>query len=693
MKIKGNIYNNLALLIIPLITLIIIFSWFKEGKIISNNSEENLNIFYSEASAEHYRSVWSPTGTGFKTGFSVAKYPTFTLLGILEKIGISASLRQAILLSFLMMIGMFSMYLLINKGLNFSPSVSLIGSIFYNLNIYSMTQIWKRFLYAHMFAWAYFPLFLFLWLKWINTKKIFWLCLFLITSLFFSYTFSQPAFLMTLCIPAVLFSLERIWTNRKAVKKSLYISIASLTGFILWVIVNIWWLYSTLALGSSWNNTVGNTWESDLSSLNAVSKSFPIWEVLLLRQSWYLGHENDFFNFYHNPFIYLISLTILLLVIFGMIKSKGQPFMKYLILLAGVGLFVSKGTSFPLGYTFFHFLFSNFPQTTALRNSYEKFGIVWLLPYTIFFAIGIYQFFLRFKSSFKKIYLNLALFLFCGLLILPMWNGDIFPPKHRVQLPNDYVEANIFLNSQKIERKLHIPFLTEPNPMTYDWGYVGIDPSMNIFDSEELSSADVPFYNKIVKLLSDHFNNEKISNIFGLLGIQYIIFQRDIVYPKADFIKTQKQLDSWQGINKAKTFGKLDLYSIDPKIVRPRIYASGSIVKSNSLAEALNQVASDEWDEASVFTLQDIGTELRNNLTPQISYTKISPTRYEVNIRESKDPYILILNNTYDESWEARIEGRMINKHFIVNGFANGWLVDKKGDYKIDIILKVWPWE
>ena len=693
MKNRGKLYKNLVLFLIPLITIIIIFSWFKEGKIISNNSEENLDILHSQDSAKDSQTVWSSIGTGFKSGFSLPKYPTFALLGILERIGFSASLRQAIFLSFLMIMGMFSMYLLMRKGFNFSNSISLIGGIFYNLNIYSMTQIWKRFLYAHMVALAYFPLFLFLWIKWIDTTKVIWLFLFLMTSLFFTYAFSQPAFIITLWIPAGIFVLVKVWKSRHQIDEAIRIFLRMLIGLILWGLVNIWWLYPMLTLRTIWTGTAGQSWEADLSSLHAVSKSFPLWEVLLLRQSWYLGHENDFFDFYHNPFIYFTSLTILILAIYGLIRSKGQTLRGYIIILAGVGLFISKGTSSPFGYSLFSFLFSNFPLTTAFRNSYEKFGIVWLLPYTIFFSLGFYHFFLRIKYVYKNLYLILVLFLFCVLLIFPMWSGDIFPSKHRVVLPDYYIEANSFLNSQFIERKFHIPYLAEPNPIIFDWGYVGIDPSTNIFDSEDLSSADPPLYNKTLKLLSSYFDNKNVTSIFGLLGIQYIILQRDIVYPGLDFVKTKQQIESWQGIYKSQIFGKLDFYFLDPKIVKPRIYASGTIVKSNSLDEALNLVAADEWNETSAFIFQDIGIELDDNLTPRITFTKISPTKYIVNIRESKDSYVLILNNTFDESWKIKIDNQIVNKHFMINGFANGWLIDKKGDYDIEIKLKVWPWD
>ena len=94
-----------------------------------------------------------------------------------------------------------------------------------------------------------------------------------------------------------------------------------------------------------------------------------------------------------------------------------------------------------------------------------------------------------------------------------------------------------------------------------------------------------------------------------------------------------------------------------------------------------------------MFTLQDIGVDLKNNTTPQIVFSKLSSTRYKVSIRGSVNPYILILNNTYDELWKARINNQIIGKQFIVNGFANGWLIERKGDYEIEIILKVWPWD
>lgn len=687
-------FQKYFLLIIPFLISIIIYSWFNTGQIISNNSEEDLNILHSQKSAEYYSTVWYPVGTGFKIAFYIPRYPTFAALGVLEMVGIPAFLRQAFLLAIIMMVGMFSMYLLIRKGFYMGNPVAIIGSIFYFLNIYSLTQIWKRFLYHHMFAWAYLPLFILLWIKWISTGKLAWLFYFLLSSLFFTYTFGNPVFLFTFGVPAGVFVLNQLWLERKRKKEIVNILLNFAVGLILWSAVNIWWLYPTLSLGSSWTQQTGQTFLGDFNSLQAVSKSFPLNEVLLLRQSWYLGYGNDWYDFYHNPLIYLISIFILAIAVLGFLKLRKNHYRKYLAGVALVGLFISKGTNFPLGYGFYHFLFSFFPLTVALRNSYEKFGLVWLLPYAIFFSYGAYWFFLKIKNRYKKIvFIALTLFLTCVVLVYPMWNGDIFPPKHRVAVPNYYDKANNFLDSQNVNRAFHIPFDLELEKISYDWGYVGEDPTENLFDHESLAKPVVPIYDRVYKMLPNYLSNANFPKLLGMLGAEYIIFHRDMTYPRVDLIKTQTQIETWKGVRKIKTFGKLDLYLLDSSLVKPRVYASGDIIRVNSLTEAWDQVSSDKWNGTSVFTLQDIGVELKNNSTPQITFTKLSTTHYKVGIRGGLNPYVLVLNNTYDDLWKARIDRQDISKHFIANGFANGWIIDKRGNFQIEIKLVVWPWD
>lgn len=675
-----------------LVVLIIIFSWFKEGKIISNNSEENLNILSPSRSALNLSTFWWSVGTGTKNPFFIPREGAFLMLSLMEKVGIPSFMIQAIFLGLIMFGGMILIYIFVKYGLGLNSFIAVISSLFYLLNIYSLTQVWKRFLYHGMIAWAYLPFFLLLWFKWISGNRVKWLFLFLISSLFFTYAFSHPAYLLTFWIPAGILVLIRAWDFRKDFKSILKLTGFTLLGLVLWCVVNIWWLYPTFLLARSWTDENLPQTDINLNILTAVSRSFPLNEILFLRQSWYLGHENDWYDFYHNPLVYLISICILGVAVLGFVKLKNNKYRKYLTGLALVGLFISKGSNFPLGFSFFQFLFSTFPFTASLRNSYEKFGLVWVLSYSILFAYGLYYLYTKLGGKFKFFFLSLLLFLSCGVLVYPIWNGDIFPSKHKVVVPFYYKEANNFLNSQNTERVFHIPFTTEVEKITYDWGYVGEDPSENIFDSEPLTSPNAPLYNKIYKLLPGFLDKEYFTNILGLLGAQYIIFHRDNIYPKIDLIKTQNQIESWRGVKKEEIFDKLSIYNIDSQLVKPRIYAAVKIIKINSLEDALNEVSSKNWNVDSVFTSEDININLKD-LIPQIAYNKISTVHYRVKIKDSTNQYILVLNNTFDNLWQAKVGRDVLEKHFIVNGFANGWLVSKIGDYEINIILKVWPWQ
>lgn len=691
--------KNIQLFLIPAVALIIIFSWFYEGKLISNGSEEDLSIFHSKKSAQYYSTFWYPVGTGFKTPFHTVRYPAFSVLAIFEQLGMSAFLRQAILLWFLMVVGVFSMYILLRNNFGISALTSLIGSLFYLLNIFSLTQVWKRFLYHGIFAWAYLPLFLFLWIKWIESKRKKWLFLFLFISVFFSYTFSQPAHLITIWAPAGIFVLVKVWQSRLNIKEIITTFLKSLTGLILWCLINIWWLYPMLTLGTTWTEQTDQTWKGDLSSLQAVSKSFPIWEVLLLRQSWYLSPDNDFSYFYQNPFIILISILVLFFVVLAIVKLKQYPYKGFVLTLAFVGLFISKGTNFPFGYAFFYLLFSNFNFTTAFRNSYEKFGIVWLLAYTILFTLGFSKFLSLLQPNRRYLYGGGILFLTFGVLVHPFWTGSIFPQKHRLSVPQYYDKANNYLNQRSNlsnpNRVFHIPFLVELERSIYTWGYIGQDPLQNLLNQESVTTPKIPLYYSIAKLQPMFLNNGKFPKLLGLLSVDNVILHKDNIYPKINIGETIKSIEKWEGIEVKREFGELIIYSLNKELIRPRVYITTSVIPIKSIEEGLIKVISAKDETENTIFIEDeipIDRNILMESVPIITFKKISNDHYLVEVRQAIKPFILVLNNTFDKLWQVKIDNNIINKHFIVNGFANGWIIEELGDYKIDINLKIWPW-
>ncbi len=687
--------KNIHILLIPLISLVILLSWFHEGKIISNTTEEELSIYHTQKVAEDYSNFWYPPGIGQKGPFQYARFPAFFVLSQLEQIGIPAFLQQALLFWTLMVAGVVSMYILLKDCFKVSAYLSLIGSFFYLLNIFSMTQVWKRLLYHGIFAWAYLPLFIFLWIRWIDTRNKKWLFFFLLTQPFFAYAFSQPAFIISIWTPAGIFVLVKAWQTRLKINELFAIFLKALVGLILWCLVNIWWLYPMLTLGSTWTEQTGQTWESDLSSLNAVSKSFPFWEVLLLRQSWYLSSENDFGSFYQNPLIILISILIVCFVILAIVKLKKYPYRVFVLVLAFIGLFVSKGTNFPLGYSFFYLLFLAVPFSAAFRNSYEKFGIVWLLAYTILFTLGFSKFLSILKPNQRYLLGASTLFLIL-ILVLPFWSGGLFPQKHRLNVPSYYDAANNYLNRQSRDRLFHIPFLRELENLKYSWGFEGGDPSLALFDLESITKKmKQPVFYRVGQLLPKFLNNEQFPKLLGMLGVGNVVLHKDSIYPAINLADTTKYIESWKGIQGKKEIGELVVYSLSKDIINPTIYPVASIASVHSIEEGLTKVISGELDiKSTIFITGDnpiILTGLQS--IPKIIFNKISNDHYKLEVKQATNSFILVFNNTFDKSWQAKINNQVIDKHFVVNGFANGWLIEKNGDYAMDISLKVWPWD
>ncbi len=85
---------------------------------------------------------------------------------------------------------------------------------------------------------------------------------------------------------------------------------------------------------------------------------------------------------------------------------------------------------------------------------------------------------------------------------------------------------------------------------------------------------------------------------------------------------------------------------------------------------------------------------------PEVSFEKISPTRYTAHIENASDPFILAFGERFDNGWRLYMEREKVflsafaepideTNHFQINGYANAWYVDKDGDFDISIVF--WP--
>lgn len=647
--------NKQYLALLLAICTLLIFIWFKSGRFLAA-AEEGPSLFKPALTASKYSEPWSPVGTGYLFPVGVPRVTFYMFAAFLNEF-IEIWKVQAVIFWILACTGVAGTYFLTNYFTK-DKKAAFFAGIFYLLNIYSLSQVWSRFIYAGMYAWAYLPLFLWSIFKWIEEKRIMYLAVLLMSSLFFSNTFGTPAFIFTFWVPVVLYTLFSSTSIKKSLiqeRKLLYFFVA----FALWAIVNIWWVYPYLIFGKHAYIQIGDVVENNLGSLQTVSQFFPIRSILLLRQDFLLGKGSWWFDFYNNPLVILVSILIFIIVLIGWLKSKSQLLhWKYLTVWAFLSLFIVKGSNFPVGTIFYKFIFTNFPSTMLLRNPYEKFGISWLLVYSLFLGIGISKI-ASSENRFLKYSFVVFLFFVYFVLVWPFWNGQVFPDAYgyRISVPNYYQDLdNWFRRNQINGRVLFLPLVPDEG-VRYSWGYGGIEPSEFWFTPQTVSKilrVD-GYYYKYQDMYKAFISEGDYEEFIRQMNIEYIVLHEDIdveVTKSTSSAQVKKLLDKSQNVVFVDDFGKLKLYE-------------------------------NRLENKNLF-LAD------GESPPNIKYRKISNSCYLVDVSNATNPYKLIFKETFSDLWEAKVDDVIIGGHEIVYDYANQWEIDRRGDYQIKIQLRNW---
>lgn len=93
--------------------------------------------------------------------------------------------------------------------------------------------------------------------------------------------------------------------------------------------------------------------------------------------------------------------------------------------------------------------------------------------------------------------------------------------------------------------------------------------------------------------------------------------------------------------------------------------------------------------------LKKIKVQKIEDKLPEITFNKINQTKYSLVVKESNEPFLLVFSELFNPDWRALIKDNGVyqeinnDKHILVNGFGNGWLIDKKGDF--EMIIEFWP--
>ena len=62
---------------------------------------------------------------------------------------------------------------------------------------------------------------------------------------------------------------------------------------------------------------------------------------------------------------------------------------------------------------------------------------------------------------------------------------------------------------------------------------------------------------------------------------------------------------------------------------------------------------------------------------PIIKFEKVDSTKYAYQIKNASSPFILVFSELFDSGWRNTES----NEHFLVNGYANAWKINRTGDF------------
>lgn len=527
-KIKALI---LLLILIPLILVII---WFRNG-LIMGGGEEGLP-FYNITKSVQLSGIWQERATG---SLNLGLLPWLALLYPIEIIHntlhIPNFIFQAVTFWVLLMAGMLSTFFLIQSILEkreSSSEIGLIASIFYLLNPFSISQIWGRSITAQYFSFALLPLSILLF--WLALKKRNIIFIFLLTfaSLVFAPAFLFVTFLMVYWMIILLVFIY--WVSRSDQKKKDYFfgMFLLFLSLILWLAAHLWWLQTYIPLGNSISDRLTSP-EGNLNSLLGVSRNFTLDLVARLLQKSYFsqgGYYGDLYSTVYFQVLTFIPLVFLAIGIFKYFKLKLKGLGFFLILLA-LGLFVSLGGNFPLGWLFI-WIFKNLILLQPFRNPYEKFGLVYTLGYSVFFAVGlVYSI-----DKIKKWGILLVLILVCGILVWPIWTGRIFAgpdKKIGIAVPNYYQKLSNFLDQNSSEYRVFVTPIWNGDGSSYLWGdrfFSGSDPMMYLINQPTLTntSADKNYFD-FMSAIRRNLDKTDVSAALALLRAKYVVNRKDAI--------------------------------------------------------------------------------------------------------------------------------------------------------------------
>ena len=447
---------------------------------------------------------------------------------------------------------------------------------------------------------------------------------------------------------------------------------------------------------------------SFLSSARAISPmpfvlALNLYDVIRLIAKWgfysgslgfpYVPYSNVYL---HSPLVVAATYAIPLLAFSALLLHKGRKAKYFFALAALVFIVLTSGFNpfFPMLY---YYVSTYLPLMAVFRES-SNWVFLLVLAYCVLIGLAMSGIWNRLRRRSTQI---LAISLVIGLIFAasyPLITGDVTknwldPSIKGSSLPPSYVDLNSALSNQQWTlllppRGTYVVYNFTEGPLNSGNPYPLIfsKPVITGLGTEYLQSGNLDLIEWLDNLFWNSSQTGGASRFLGVLGIGSVAVEKDMISGGSGSLDSLLINDT-PGLQLTKDFSEVQLYS--NLNVLQKIYAADDVIGYSTLGNMSAIVSSLDWGKLSqsVFSNETVsvpsgGMSLPTNLT----WDEVSPVSYKAHLTAT-EPFVLVLLEAFNAHWKVYVNGAPVPdaQHYMVNSYANGWLIDAKGSVSVTI--------
>jgi len=244
-------------------------------------------------------------------------------------------------------------------------------------------------------------------------------------------------------------------------------------------------------------------------------------------------------------------------------------------------------------------------------------------------------------------------------------------PSPRIHVPTYQYTAEKFFKSnlQPWQRIVELPMQGPEvgTPWYYAtniFSFMGI----SVISGTYLPGNDTSIYYIINSQVYEN-NTANLANELAAFGVKYVVVVTQNkptwspipITPQTPYL-LEENLNATHGLRFVKQIGIYVIYQVNETL--PLVYTEPSNLLGNGTVFNPNSTWINKTDVIKA------------------SYKILSPYEIEVNISNATQPYVLVYAETYDTGWSLIGAN---STHVEVLGYANGWIINKKGGYTLTL--------